>query len=61
MQNFLYKQAIASQVDWQSSLLCKCINDNINVLGALQSTHLGAKPKLDVLGVTILMLLLKNH
>jgi hypothetical protein len=61
MQFFSYEQAITSQVDWQSSLLCKCINDNINVLGTLQITHLGAKPKLDVLGVTILMLLLMNH
>ncbi len=61
MQFFLYDQAIAGQVDWQSSLLCTCINDSINVFGALQSTHLGVKPKLDVLGVTILMLLLMNH
>jgi len=37
------------------------MNDNINVLGALQNTHLGAKPKVDVLGITILMLLLMNH
>jgi hypothetical protein len=39
-------------VDWQSPILCKCINDIINVLGALQN----AKPKLDVLGVLVLML-----
>jgi len=40
-------------VGWQSLLLCRCVSDNINVVGALQSAHLGSKPNLDVLGVMI--------
>ncbi len=39
-------------MDWQSPILCRCISDIIYVLRALQS----AKPKLDVLGVVVLML-----
>ncbi len=38
------------------AIVCKCVNDRINVNGALQSAYLGAKPNLDVLGVAILML-----
>jgi hypothetical protein len=38
MQNFPYEQAIVGQMDWQNSLLCRCINDNINVLGAAKYT-----------------------
>ncbi len=44
-------------MDWQSPILCICISDIINVLRALQR----AKPKLDVLGVVVLMLCFKNH
>ncbi len=39
-------------MDWKSPIICKCISDIINVLGTLQN----AKPKLDVLGVVVLML-----
>ncbi len=49
------------QVGWQSLLLCRCVSDNINVVGALQSAHLGSKPNLDVLGVTILMSWFMSH
>jgi hypothetical protein len=48
-------------VGWQSLLLCKCVSDSISVLGALQNAHLGSKPNLDVLGVTILMLWFMSH
>jgi hypothetical protein len=49
------------QGGWQSLLFFICVNDSINVLGALQNAHLGSKPNLDVLGVTILMLWFMSH
>jgi hypothetical protein len=49
------------QVGWQNLLLCKCVSDSIDVLGALQNAHLGSKPNLDVLGVTFLTLWFMSH